>query len=186
MEAELVLAAELVLYRERPIAGRYDLAHLQAVHRHLFAEIYDWAGELRTVDIAKGQTMFALPQHVEREAQRVFGELAAKQYLQGLYRQGFATEAGRLLGDLNALHPFRDGNGRTQRAFLQLLARDGGWQLAWARVDPDDNAMRSAVAMADRDALVPLLEAILTPIGQALPPESFVLPHDRARGAGHD
>ena len=50
-------------------------------------------------------------------------QLAADDYLQGLDRRAFSTEAGRLLGDLNALHPFRYGNGRTQRGFLQLLAR---------------------------------------------------------------
>ncbi len=182
VEADMVWARELELYRYRPVEGRYDLAHLRDVHRHLFAEVYDWAGELRAVDMAKGRTMFARPQHVEPEAHRVFDELAAKEHLRGLDRQAFTTEAGRLLGDLNALHPFRDGNGRTQRGFLQLLARDAGWQLSWDRVDPADNAARSAVAMADRDALVPLLEAIVSPAREPLPPESLVLPRRQPPG----
>ncbi len=184
VEAELVAAAELVLYRERPVSGRYDLAHLQAVHRHLFGDVYEWAGELRTVDIAKGGTYFARAQHIEAEAQRVFNALAAQDYLRGLDRQAFAAGAGRLLGDLNALHPFRDGNGRSQRGFIQLLARDAGWQLAWARVDPAENARRSATAMADPDALVPLVEGILTPVGEALSAESLLLPRLRPGPTG--
>lgn len=180
VEAEVVAAAELVLYRERPVTGRYDLAHLQAIHRHLFGEVYEWAGELRTVDIAKGGTYFARVQHIEAEAHRVFNTLAAQEYLRGLDRQAFAAGAGRLLGDLNALHPFRDGNGRAQRGFLQLLARDAGWQLAWARVDPAENARRSATAMAEPDALVPLVETILSPVGEALPAESLLLPRLQA------
>jgi cell filamentation protein len=185
VEAELVGAAELVLYRERPISGRYDLAHLQAVHRHLFGEVYDWAGELRTVDIAKGHTLFARVQHVEREAHRVFDELRAKSHhLRGLDREGFTTEIGCLLGDLNALHPFRDGNGRAQRGFVQLQARDAGWQLAWAQINPAENVVRSAVAMADRDALIPLLEGIVSPLGEAVPPENWVLPRHRPGGEG--
>ena len=74
VEALVAAAAELTLYREARAGGRHDLDQLRAVHRRLFGEIYDWAGELRTVDIAKGQTLFALAVHVDSEGRRIFVE----------------------------------------------------------------------------------------------------------------
>lgn len=163
VEADLVGAAEAVLYRERSVQGRYDLDHLQAVHEHLFGRVYDWAGQLRTLDMAKGNHVpCPSPACGSRGPTDVRGA-GRQRPSSGLDRRGFSTEAGRLLGDLNALHPFREGNGRTQRAFLQLLARDAGWQLAWGQVAPAVNARRSAPAMADPEALVGTIEEIAMP-----------------------
>jgi cell filamentation protein len=59
-----ITAARLAELAERPIPGDFDLAHLQALHRHIFGDVYDWAGEIRSVAIAKDD-LFALPQHME-------------------------------------------------------------------------------------------------------------------------
>lgn len=83
---------------------------------------------------------------------------------------------GRLLADLNALHPFREGNGRAQRAFLQLLARDAGYQLRWGDVDPSENVAVSTAAMSDSDAFGPLLERILVSASVELPIAALRLP----------
>ncbi len=131
---------------------------------------------MRTVDIAKGETLFARAIHLQTQADAIFAELAGENFLRGLARPVFVRKAARLLGDLNALHPFREGNGRAQRAFLQLLSRDAGWQLAWAKVDPEVNNSRSAAAMADVDALAPMLEEIVTAVGEALPSDALLLP----------
>jgi Fic/DOC family protein len=77
---------------------------------------------------------------------------------------GSIEGASRFLSDLNALHPFREGNGRTQRAFLRLLSTDAGWHVAWSEVDPAGNAAISADAMADPRAFVPLFDRILHPL----------------------
>jgi hypothetical protein len=94
-----------------PLPGRYDLAHLQAFHRYILGDVYDWAGQLRTVSIAKG-SVFCLPQHLESYAADVFGRLAAAERLRGLARDPFITGLAGFLADVNALHPFREGNGR--------------------------------------------------------------------------
>ena len=138
-EARLAAGREATLFRDRPDLGRYDLAHLQAIHRHLFGQIYDWAGQLRTVNMSKGDTLFALAEWIEPQARQLFDDLARRQHLRGLDRDSFITTAGQFLSDLNALHPFREGNGRTQRVYLQLLANQAGWQLAWAHINPDEN-----------------------------------------------
>ncbi len=75
--AEAALSASRLIDLElRRLPGRYDLAHLEAFHRYILGDVYDWAGQPRTVSIAKG-SVFCLPQHLESYAADVFGRLAA-------------------------------------------------------------------------------------------------------------
>jgi cell filamentation protein len=134
-------------------------------------------GELRTVDIAKGASTFALARHLRQAAAEVFRQVPRAD-LRSRARGPFVRAAGRLLGDMNALHPFREGNGRAQRAFLQLLARDRGYQLRWSEVDPAENIAVSTAAMSNPDAFVPLLERVVVPLSAQLPVEHLLLPRD--------
>jgi cell filamentation protein len=149
--------------RHAPIRGAYDLAHLQAFHRHIFADIHEWAGEIRTVAIGKGN-LFCLPQHIEAFAADVFGRLARADYLRNLGRTDFLSRLAELLGDVNALRPFREGNGRTQRAFLAQLAADAGYTLRCPTMDPDENVRASKLAHnGDNSALRAMLDDLLRP-----------------------
>jgi cell filamentation protein len=106
--------------------GGLDYSHYLAIHQHLFQDIYEWAGTLRTVRVAKGGSVFCYPEHVDREMRRVFDMLAAQERLRGLGSAEFAVAATQLLADLNAIHPFREGNGRTQTSFLKIIAEQAG------------------------------------------------------------
>ncbi len=121
-----------------PLPGGYDLAHLQSFHRQIFGDLYDWAGELRTVSIGRHK-LFCLPEHLAGDAEELFAWLGRSGLLRGLERADFVDGLTELLSDLNALHPFRDGNGRTQRAFVAQLARDAGHPVRWSAMDPDEN-----------------------------------------------
>lgn len=146
-EAELT-ALRLIELRQHPLPGHYDLAHLQAFHRYIFGDIYDWAGEIRTVSIGKGQ-LFCLPQHIDSFATEVFGRLRRQNYLRGREVDEvdeFVDRLAELLGDINALHPFREGNGRTQRAFLAQLVGAAGYLLRWIAMDPAENTDASRAA----------------------------------------
>jgi len=102
--------------------GNCDLPHLQAIHRHLFQDVYSWAGELRKVDFHK--TDWFLPHsRIEMGMRDVHQRLMRQDYLQGLKRGEFAVEAGKIMGDVNYAHPFREGNGRTQLQYLKQLAQ---------------------------------------------------------------
>ena len=137
-----------------PIPGAYDLAHLRAFHRQIFQDLYDWAGELRTVSIGRGSRLFSLPQHLEADAGELFGWLARAEHLRGRDRAAFVDDLTELYADLNALHPFRDGNGRTQRAFLGQLAVEAGHPIHWAAMDPaENNAASKAAHEGDNDAV---------------------------------
>jgi len=160
VEAELTASRIYDLIRS-PIPGAYDLAHLRAFHRQIFQDLYDWAGELRTVSIGRGR-LFSLPQHLEADAGELFGWLARAEYLRGRDRAAFVDDLTELYADLNALHPFRDGNGRTQRAFLGQLAVDARHPIHWAAMDPgENNAASKAAQEGDNDALRALLDLLV-------------------------
>jgi len=119
-------------------AGRLSYVHYRAIHRHLFQDVYSWAGKLRTVRIAKGGNAFCYPEHIDREMRRLFADLAERKYFRGLDASAFAIEAAHFLAELNAVHPFREGNGRTQLSFLTLLAEQAGHPLRLERLDPQE------------------------------------------------
>ncbi|WP_033441063.1 Fic/DOC family protein [Saccharothrix sp. NRRL B-16314] len=112
-----------------PMPGLYDLAHLQAFHRRIFGDFYPWAGEIRRVDIAKA-AMFAAWRQIEPYGLWLFTELKKERYLRDLDRDPFLDRFTYYYVEVNALHPFREGNGRTQRAFFRQLAREAGWRVA--------------------------------------------------------
>ena len=113
--------------KANPIEGDFGLEHLQAIHRHLFQDVYPWAGEIRTVGIKKGEDGFLPPEHaafVVTGAARLMRE-------DGMLRPGMDSEKWSSLlaerfNDVNEAHPFREGNGRTQRLYFDQVAEAGG------------------------------------------------------------
>lgn len=116
---------------EKPLPGNFDLAHLQAMHRYLFQDVYDWAGKLRTIDIIKGGNRFANFAYIESSAAPIFRKLADENFLASLDAEKFSDRAAHYLGEINALHPFREGNGRAQREFISQLAYKNGYFIDW-------------------------------------------------------
>jgi cell filamentation protein len=155
----------------RPLPGHYDLDHLRAFHRVIFGDVYDWAGQLRTVRLGKARRVFCPPQHIESEAAEIFEWLAEQRFLRGLDRTTFVDNLTELLSEINYLHPFREGNGRTQRAFLGQLANDAGYELDWTKLDPqaNDDAARSALD-GDLRPLRAMLESLVHARDTGAPP----------------
>ena len=159
-EREITHAA-LILLDESPVSPSYDLPHLREIHRRIFGDIYEWAGQIRTVAIAKG-AVFCLPQYVESSAAVIFRELHDEECLRGLRHDMFVGRLAYYLGEVNALHPFREGNGRAQRAFFRQLARDAGFTLAWQHLDPVRNVEASAAIMrGDPEPMREMLRALI-------------------------
>ena len=158
-EREITHAA-LILVDASPVSPSYDLPQLQEIHKRIFGDIYEWAGQIRTVAIAKG-AMFCLPQYIDSSAAVIFGELHDEDCLRGLCRDAFVGRLAHYLGEVNALHPFREGNGRAQRAFFGQLARDAGFTLAWQHLDPARNVKASAAIMrGDPEPMCEMLDAL--------------------------
>ncbi len=116
--------------------GRLSVTHYKAVHFHLFQDVYAWAGRFRTVRIGKGENMFCFPENIDREMKQLFSKLKLNRHLRDMQRDEFAVGAARFLAILNAIHPFREGNGRTQTVFLALLANRAGHALKLTRLVP--------------------------------------------------
>ena len=102
--------------------GRLGARHYQAMHRHLFQDVYAWAGAFRTVRLAKDGSAFCYPEYITPEMRSLFENLRNQRYLRGMTADEFGQHAAAFLATLNAIHPFREGNGRTQVFFLAVLA----------------------------------------------------------------
>jgi cell filamentation protein len=139
---EVLRQAEYDLTRARvkelhlqPVAGRFDLKHLQDVHRHIFQDVYEWAGQLRTVGISKGDHRFLPPEQLRTAGTMVFGRLAAEQHLRGREKPEFLDGLTKHYAAINALHPFREGNGRSTQTFVAELSRQAGFVVDYTKVD---------------------------------------------------
>ena len=117
--------------------GNFDLSHLRAIHRHLFQDLYPWAGELRTVELAKGSSQFQPVRFIETGMADIHARLKRAEFLRGQPSDSFATCAAQIIGDVNHVHPFREGNGRTQLEYLRHLAYRAGHRFEQTRLDQD-------------------------------------------------
>lgn len=118
-----------------PLKGCLDLEHLKAIHRYIFKDLYEWAGELRDIDISKGNNFFAHHAHIASAASDLFLKLEQEKHLANLSKETFSERAAFYLGEINAIHPFREGNGRTQREFISHLAYNNGYFIDWRNVE---------------------------------------------------
>lgn len=131
-EFELAIVAQRA---SEPLpAGRLSARHYRAIHHHLFRDVYGWAGRYRTVRLAKGRSTFCYPEHIAPEMARLFSALRRAQFLRRQSADEFAVLAAHFLAELNAIHPFREGNGRSQLSFVALLAARAGYPLRLARL----------------------------------------------------
>lgn len=118
-------------------APPYDLEYLKTIHHQLFKDLYSWAGELRTVDISKADTRFCNVQRIEKESEKIFAALKDENFLVDLNRDELTQKAAEYYGDINMLHPFREGNGRAQRILFEHLIVNAGFDISWAGIDKE-------------------------------------------------
>jgi cell filamentation protein len=141
-DSELLQSLEGTLFAEMALLplpkGQLDLDHLKALHKHYFGDIYDWAGQIRSVDISKGESFFARKEFIGNEAQKIFNKLKAENYLQDLPEDKLCEKLSYYFNELNAVHPFREGNGRTLRAFCSALADRSDHRLNWKAVTREE------------------------------------------------
>jgi cell filamentation protein len=163
LEARIVSARDVEL-SVNSLPGEYNLEHLMQFHRAFFGDIYEWAGELRTVNIHKAGSMFAAHQFLGDEMTSLLRRLAQDNWLRGLRRRAFIEKLAYYYGEINARHPFREGNGRTQRTFLRQMSASAGWRLDWSELRQDDNNRACAINLstARTDVLVDVLEPVVS------------------------
>lgn len=156
--ATAVRAAE---WLNKPLCNSYDFGHYKRIHAYLFGDLYTWAGQVRTVDIAKKTTRFCHVDEIQRCADAIFSKIQHLKLCE-LSRERFVDEILDLYVTTNTLHPFREGNGRTQRVFLTQLVRESGHDIRFDLADPDElmiATIRSAEGV--NDILRALLDDII-------------------------
>lgn len=134
VEEKFVAIKQLVLL-QKPIPGRFTINHLLRIHRFLFEDVYPFAGHIRREQISKGETLFFPPDLIKRELRRVFGEIHETGMLQEKKPQSQIQHLSHVMAELNIIHPFREGNGRSIREFIRCMAQVYGLTLNWGNAD---------------------------------------------------
>lgn len=130
-----VSALRLAEIRLQPITGRFDLKHLQDIHKAVFQDVYEWAGELREVNISKGGTNFARLDHIHASAARLASDLHSENHLKGLAKPEFIDRLVVYYSGWNSLHPFREGNGRATLEFMRQISQNAGYDFDRTKID---------------------------------------------------
>lgn len=135
-----ITGLKAVQFSDSPFPDELDFNYIKKLHKFLFQDIYNWAGETRKVDISKGN-IFCQHELIEVNADFLMNELKAENYL--LDTTDIVKRLAYYLGDLNSIHPFREGNGRIQRLFVAELARRAGYDLDFSGVTPEEMIVAS-------------------------------------------
>jgi cell filamentation protein len=156
-------AGRLVELSNTPIRGHFGFTHLKKIHAYIFQDLYEWAGKPRQAGfLSKGGTIFCRGEYIDSQAEQLFGKLQAEKLLRGYDKPKFIERLAYFMGEVNALHPFREGNGRTCREFFRELSLCAGYVLDWGNADKDD-LLVADVAAFERDyaPLAAILDAIV-------------------------
>ena len=168
----LVVSARLSQLLQFGVTGRFDMSHVIQIHRFLFSDLYDWAGQFRDDDIFKSGSKFAVPDKISVMLDAIVKDIQNLGNLRILSRADYIEVLTWTLAGLNQAHPFREGNGRTQRVFLSQLALAGGYDLDFSQVS--ENSMRNACVAAGRGD-VQLIRLMMQDCLRALP-VGFIVP----------
>jgi cell filamentation protein len=133
VEAELT-AIRLEQFHDYARAINFD--YLKAIHFHLFQDLYIWAGEVRTVDISKGDTRFCNVSRIEKEGSKSFSILSHTDHLSDSNAEEFIAQITDFFCEMNVVHPFREGNGRALRLLCEVIAKRSGFILSWGNISP--------------------------------------------------
>ena len=154
-----ITALKIAQLETMPIKGTFDLKHLASIHRFIFGDIYEWAGKIRKGDfLIKGDSIFCRAMFIENMAADVHSKLKADKFLRSLEKDDFISKLAYYMGEINALHPFREGNGRTQRLYFKQLCEKSGYDLEFHKTQKD--TLVNADISAFNKEYTPLIEVL--------------------------
>lgn len=156
-----ITAAKLLSLRQKGITGNFDVSHFVSIHAYLFEDIYPFAGKFRIEDISKGVFSFAHWKYIDTELERLLKELKNEDYLVKYDKEQLAKRLAYYISEINVLHPFREGNGRTIREFIRQLALKNGYKLNLKKIAPKEMLEASKKSVVDTTDLERLIEICL-------------------------
>ena len=156
-EEEITLIKQMELLKN-PIKGNFSKAHLMNIHKFIFEDIYPFAGKIRREQISKADTMFYPPNLIDRELDKVFAKIKEKNMLRETDEEKVFDNLAYVMAELNIIHPFREGNGRSIREFIRLMAKRMGYDLNWGNVDREELLEASILSVDDYRILVDIIK----------------------------
>ena len=156
-EEEITLIKQMELLKN-PIKGNFSKAHLMNIHKFIFEDIYSFAGKIRREQISKADTMFYPPNLIDRELDKVFAKIKEKNMLKETDEEKVFDNLAYVMAELNIIHPFREGNGRSIREFIRLMAKRMGYDLNWGNVDKEELLEASILSVDNYKVLIRVLE----------------------------
>ena len=156
-EEEITLIKQMELLKN-PIKGNFSKAHLMNIHKFIFEDIYPFAGKIRREQISKADTMFYPPNLIDRELDKVFAKIKEKNMLKETDEEKIFDNLAYVMAELNVIHPFREGNGRSIREFIRLMAKRMGYDLNWGNVDKEELLEASILSVDNYKVLIGILE----------------------------
>lgn len=133
----LITTYKAAILINEPLAHDFDFDDYKGLHKFLFENLYDWAGIPRTINLSKTSTVFTSPERIDELGEKIFARLKQLNYFTKLPSNEFIIEIAELYHSLNMLHPFREGNGRTERVFFVQLIRNAGYDIDYSSLDSD-------------------------------------------------
>lgn len=196
IERDFSYAAQLNIINDG-INPVFSSEYYRSIHYKLFSNIYPWAGEFRTVDFTKGDSIFVPVQNIETLLNKSLIQLYCNLKTHDASdKDSVANDIGRFVADVNTIHPFREGNGRTQRIFSGKVANKHGYQLNYASVS-NERMKQAAIAAfeSDYEPMQKIMRSIIRPkLDNSLPLQSEHLIDDddfnyikyKSKNAGED
>ncbi|MDR1524666.1 MAG: Fic family protein [Tannerella sp.] len=161
-EREITSLKLLKLYNI-PAVEEFNFETLCKIHEIIFEDIYEWAGQIRRGDfLLKGNSIFCRGLYVVENAKTIFGDISKENNLCGLNKSKFVERMAYYMGEINALHPFREGNGRTAREFFRQLSLNANYTLDFSRTEKEKLLIADIEAFDGKyEKLIQILEKII-------------------------
>ena len=156
-EADVTAIRQYMLEND-PIKGKFGITHLKNIHKFIFQDVYSFAGKFRLEDIWKGDTFFCKSEFIEDNLNSLLIRLAKENHIKGLSINDFTIRAAYYMSELNMIHPFREGNGRTIRELIRCLAMKSGFEIDWSLVESKELLEATIIAV---DGVLELLATCL-------------------------
>ncbi|PHS31978.1 MAG: cell filamentation protein Fic [Sulfurovum sp.] len=168
-EKEKILTnAKMIALQKQPVVGCLDYAHLKDIHAYLFSDVYTWAGKDRYeagihADFGKGTTLFTSYDKLPQVSKHLFDALKDEKYFQRQDKKTFTQSAAVFMNGVNILHPFREGNGRVQRIFMEYVAKEAGYTLSFTSINADEMIKASVYgAKGDMSLMLDIFDKSIT------------------------
>lgn len=156
-EEEITLVKQMELL-QNPIKGNFTKTHFMNIHKFIFGDIYSFAGKIRREQISKADTMFYPADLIDRELNKVFSKIKLNKMLKEKSEDKIFDNLAYVMAELNIIHPFREGNGRTIREFIRLIAKRCGYVLNWGNIDSSELLDASIKSVDDYTVLTDILK----------------------------